>query len=231
VRRGGCVRRAFVALLIPLLPRPAGAQIAGAPLYQSLKHDPNHSVHIDYGIGGADLSALSYFGVRYSHTFGGENTQGPLRLSVIAGRVFIEEGDDASAAALTAGLALGAQTFLRFEPTAGVGWTGGDSPRIDVPVGIAIGVTGPLPPSKITRFISENPQLWLAPRAQMRFADDATGSRVMRAGAGAALGLELRWLRGFGVQVVYEHLAMRRAEREGWRHESVLGWSAFFAWF
>ena len=195
--------------------RPLRAQIAGSPVFHSMKHDPNNSAHIDFGHGFADVSG-NYLGLRFTRAVNGESEQGPLRISGMAG-VRFDDGEQAAALAVSAGLAVLRQHIFQMEPALGIGWTGGARSQIDVPVSVAMGIVGSLPPMPVTRFASENPQLWIAPRGQFRIAEDASGSRVLRGGIGAGVGLELRWLSGIGAQIVFESIAMRDSASPLWR--------------
>jgi len=193
-----------------------------------MKHDPNNSAHLDFAHAGADLSG-NYIGLRFTRGLDGESEQGPLRLTGLAGIRFAE-GEQAAALAVSAGIALLRQHIFQMEPALGIGWTGGAGGQINVPVSVAMGVVGSLPPMPVTRFASENPQLWIAPRGQLRFVEDASGSRVVRGGIGAGAGLELRWLSGIGVQLVFESIAMRAALEPRWQRENAFGFSLFYAW-
>lgn len=214
--------------LLAATPSPLRAQIAGSPVFHSMKHDPNNSAHVDYAHGFAGVSG-NYVGLRFTRAVNGESEQGPLRISGMAG-VRFGDGDGAAALGVSAGLAILRQRIFQMEPALGIGWTGGERSQIDVPVSVAMGIVGSLPPMPVTRFASENPQLWIAPRAQLRFAEDASGSRVLRGGAGAGIGLELRWLSGIGAQFVFESIAMRDPAAPRWRRENAFGFSVFYAW-
>jgi hypothetical protein len=216
-----------IALLL-VFARPVHAQITGSPVFHSMKHDPNNSAHLDFAHAASDLSG-NYVGLRFTRALNGESEQGPLRVSGLAG-VHFDDGEQAASLGVSAGIALLRQHLVQMEPALGIGWTGGTGSRIDVPVSVAIGVVGSLPPMPVTRFASENPQLWLAPRAQLRFAKDASASRVARVGVGAGAGIELRWLSGIGAQLVFESIAMRDAVQPRWRRENALGFSLFYAW-
>jgi len=220
---------AVIAILAAFAGTPSlRAQIAGSPVYYSMKHDPNNSMHVEYGRGFVDVTG-NWLGVRFTRAMNGESEQGLLRVSGMAG-VHFGDGHPSAALGASAGLALLRQHIFQMEPALGIGWTGGSDSRIDIPFGVAMGVVGALPPMPITRFASENPQFWIAPRGQLRFAEDAAGSRVLRGGVGAGAGMELRWLSGIGAQIVYETLAIRDPAGPRWRRESSLGISLFYAW-
>jgi hypothetical protein len=222
------VRCVLVACCITLPATPLRAQITGVPVFHSMKHDPNNSIHVDWGHATGDLDG-DYLGARFTRAVGGATQQAPLRISAMAGGMFTD-AQDALALGVSAGLALLPRHLVQMEPSIGIGWNGGDASFVNVPISVAIGLVGSLPPSGVTRFVSENQQLWIAPRAQFRYADDASGDRVVRGGGGAAIGLELRWLRGYGLQIEYETIAMRDATGPRWRRESAFGLSLFFAW-
>ena len=212
---------------------PGQAQVAGAPVFHSLKHDPRWSIHADYGNGGRELDGVVFVGVRISNTPGAEADAGVLRVSVLAGRVLREAGDPAYAAGVTVALALAQRRLIQFEPQVGIGWTDGGengASRIDIPFGVAIGIPAALPPFGFTGFVSRNPQVWIAPRVHLRATDVAVLGRRVRGGAGGAIGLELRSQPGLGVQLVHEWLVVRDAALPRWRTETTFGLSMFFGW-
>ena len=228
-----CVAAFVVACLSFGHASAAHAQVAGVPVFHSLKHDPRWSIHADYGNGGRDLDGLAFAGVRISNTPGAESAAGVLRISVLAGRVLRDAGETTNAGALTVALALAQRRLIQFEPQAGIGWTDGGEggvSRIDIPLGVAIGIPAALPPFGFTGYVSRNPQVWIAPRAQLRATDVPVLGRRVRGGLGGSIGLELRSQPGLGVQIVHEWLVIRDAALPRWRTETAFGLSMFFAW-
>lgn len=211
--------------------RPLGAQMASAPVFHSLKHDPRWSMHVDAGNGARDLDDASFLGVRISHAPNSEAEQGVVRISLMGGRFEPAAGEAGIALAATAGFALRPRRLLQFEPQLGVGWTDtpGSGGHLDVPIGVAAGVVASLPDLWFTALLSRNPQFWIAPRFQMRVTT-GTGESGIRGGAAFAGGMELRAQNGLGVQLVWERLAIRDPVRPRWRTEGVFGVSFFFAW-
>jgi hypothetical protein len=202
-------------------------------VFHSLKHDPRWSIHLDYGNGGRTLDGMAFAGVRVSNTPGAEAEAGALRISLLAGRVLREGGENTSAGGVTIALALAQRRLIQFEPQFGIGWTDGGEAggsRIDIPLGVAIGIPAALPPLGFTGFVSRNPQIWIAPRVQVRGTDVPVLGRQLRGGAGGAIGLELRSQPGLGVQLLHEWLVMRDAGVARWNTETTFGLSLFFAW-
>jgi len=219
------------ALLLLISSTGLSAQLVSAPVFQSLKHDPTWSVHLDYGNGARAVDGLSILGARVSYTPNSEAEQGMLRLSVMGGRVKPENGDASLAVGASAGLALRPRRLMQFEPQLGLGWTdwqGGG--QLDIPLSFAVGINASLPPLWFTALVSRNPQFWLSPRVQLRASDAGAAGTQWRGGFGLAYGMEFRAQNGLGVQFVWERLAIRDAGRPRWKTEGALGLSFFFAW-
>jgi hypothetical protein len=225
------VAGALAFLLVLAVPGALAAQLASAPVFQSLKHDPTWSIHLDYGNGARAVDGLSLLGARISYTPNSEAEQGMLRLSLMGGLLSPEQGDASLALGASAGLALRPRRLMQFEPQLGLGWTdAAGSAQFDVPLSFAVGINASLPPLWFTALISRNPQFWLAPRVQLRTTDIGDEGTQLRAGFGLAYGMEFRAQNGLGVQFVWERMAMRDAFRPRWKTEGALGLSFFFAW-
>jgi hypothetical protein len=211
---------------------PLSAQLVSAPVFQSLKHDPRWSMHVDFGNGARANDGLTVLGIRISHALNSEAEQGAVRVSLMGGRVKPEAGSASVALGVSAGLALRPRRLLQFEPQIGAAWiesAGSGGGQLDIPLSFALGVVASLPPLWFTALTSRNPQFWIAPRVQLRAGEALNDETRVRGGVGLAGGMEFRAQNGLGVQLVWERVAIRDLGLPRWRTEGALGLSMFFA--
>ncbi|NIR45387.1 MAG: hypothetical protein GWN99_13295 [Gemmatimonadetes bacterium] len=210
---------------------PVAAQFPSLPFDFRPLHDPypTYSVFLDYGLGLADISQLQMLAGRA--TLESEKLRGGIGLGLL-----IREGagadDELAFSGAFAYNVRGPFSLVVADVQLGFSYFesgGGADPelrQLDIPFGLAAGISGRLPFEVIS-----NVEPWLALRGQVRRTElSGSGSDVdaWRAGGGLTAGLGVLLPAGFGARLAVEWLMIRSPTASEWDHEVVLGLAALW---
>lgn len=226
----GMRRRVLPAALALLAARPLTAQLPSVPIVSAPLLNYRYAAHADAVLSRGDLGKQWALGARAGAAFDS------FTVEAMVARVGAR--DDQHDAATAVGLHLARVLTHRYSPTwdldleSGIGYTrftlpnGDRHSQLDVPLGVGASMRAPLP-------VAGTPEIWLAPRAQLRRSSVTTSgvtTRLTRVGGGFGFGLNFVLFSGIEAQFGTEWLWIQSETTRRTRSEWGLRLSGGYRW-